>query len=241
LSTREVYQILDNIALSGTEGIVFGGGEPTLREDFLQIAKYASKRLDLFVALNTHGQLLADRKYVKALAEAGVAQIKISVDGLKESHDWNRGSGTFEKCIQALKNCVEEKISSVWLLATISRLNYAEIPQLLRLGLDLGVDVGMVQLLPVGRGKERKDLMLTREQTRDWQRFMFEQQKIHGVTRVQFEDRYQIGEDEYALSVAANPNKVGTFIDTPAGCITGIWQYIITATGKVGHRRCDCS
>lgn len=234
LTTKDIYRILDNIVQAGTQAVVFGGGEPTLREDLLQIAKYASKNLDLFVALNTHGQLLADKSYVKALARAGFTQIKISVDGLEESHDWNRGSGTFEKCIQALKNCAEEGIPSIWLLATISQVNYEEVPQLIKLGLDLGVDVGMVQLLPIGKGVGRKDLMLTREQTREWQRFMFEQQKIHGVTKVQFEDRYQICEDEFALSVAADPYKQArTFFDTPAGCITGIWQYIITAEGKV--------
>jgi radical SAM protein with 4Fe4S-binding SPASM domain len=62
---------------------------------------------------------------------------------------------------------------------------------------------------------------------------MVEQQKIYGWQRIQFEDRYQISEDSYALRVAADPDRVGDFTDTPCGCITGIWQYIIDASGKV--------
>ena len=232
LTTQEAYRLLDNIAEAGTRAIVFGGGEPTLRDDLLDIASYASRQKDMFVALNTHGQSL-NKKYVKALARAGFSQVKVSVDGLKESHDWNRGSGTFEKCIRALKNCVEEGIPSVILKATISQLNYEEVPQLIKLGTDLGVEVGMVQILPIGRGKASKDLMLTREQTREWQRHLFKQQDIYGISKVQFEDRYQICEDEYTLTVAANPNISGTFYDTPVGCITGIWQYCINASGKV--------
>jgi radical SAM protein with 4Fe4S-binding SPASM domain len=233
LSTREVLKAIDNMAAAGTQAIVFGGGEPTLREDLLQIANYAVKQHSMYVALNTHGQKLADRHYVRALAGAGFSQIKISLDGLQKSHDWNRGEGTFQQCIQALKNCVDEEFPSVWLIATISKLNYKEIPELLNLGMELGVEVGMVQLLPLGRGKDIMDLMLTTKQTMNWQRYLFEQKKVHGGNKVLFEDRYQICEDELALKVAINPKQTGTFLDTPAGCITGIWQYAVGADGKV--------
>jgi len=232
LTTQEIYALLDNIAEAGTQAIVFGGGEPTLREDLVEVMHYAARYKNMFVALNTHGQWL-DRKYVTRLVNAGVSQVKVSVDGLKESHDWNRGEGTFDKCIQALKNCVDAGIKSVIWIATISQMNYDEIPQMVKMAMDLGVDICMVQLFPGGRWKGKTDLMLTREQVRDWQRYMVEQQNIYGWTRIQFEDRYQICEDCYALKVAADPSRVGDFTDTPAGCISGIWQYIINASGKV--------
>ena len=232
LTTQEIYALLDNIAEAGTQAIVFGGGEPTLREDLVEVMHYAARYKNMFVALNTHGQWL-DRKYVRGLVNAGVSQVKVSVDGLKESHDWNRGEGTFDKCIQALKNCVDAGIKSVIWIATISQMNYDEIPQMVKMAMDLGVDICMVQLFPGGRWKGKTDLMLTREQVRDWQRYMVEQQNIYGWTRIQFEDRYQICEDCYALKVAADPSRVGDFTDTPAGCISGIWQYIINASGKV--------
>ncbi|MBE0415742.1 MAG: radical SAM protein [Dehalococcoidia bacterium] len=232
LTTREVYHLLDNIAEAGTQAIVFGGGEPTLREDLLEVMHYAARYKNMFVALNTHGQWL-DSNYVRGLVDAGISQVKVSVDGLKESHDWNRGEGTFEKCIQALKNCVDAGIESVIWIATISQLNYEEIPQMIKRAMDLGVAICMVQLFCGGRWKGRRDLMLTREQTRDWQRYLVEQAKIYGWERIQFEDRYQICEDECALRVAGNPCRIGDFMDTPCGCISGIWQYIINASGKV--------
>lgn len=232
LTTQEIYALLDNIAEAGTQAIVFGGGEPTLREDLVEVMHYAARYKNMFVALNTHGQWL-DRKYVRGLVNAGISQVKVSVDGLKESHDWNRGEGTFDKCIQALKNCVDAGIKSVIWIATISQMNYDEIPQMVKMAMDLGVDICMVQLFPGGRWKGKTDLMLTREQVRDWQRYMVEQQNVYGWTRIQFEDRYQICEDCYALRVAADPCRIGDFTDTPAGCISGIWQYIINASGKV--------
>jgi radical SAM protein with 4Fe4S-binding SPASM domain len=233
LSTREVYKALDNIAKAGTEAVVFGGGEPTLRKDLLEIVNYAVKNHDMFVAINTHGQALTDKRYVRALSRAGVNQVKISVDGLEKSHDWNRGKGTFKNCIQALKNCVEEEFPSVWLIATVSQINFDEVPELIEFCAGLGVEVGMVQLLPLGRAGDLKNLMLTKEQTREWQRIMFEKKKFYGGNNVLFENRYQICEDERSLKVAVNPDKTGTFVDSPVGCISGIWQYLVGADGKI--------
>jgi len=232
LTTQEVYDLLDNIAEAGTRAIVFGGGEPTLRPDLLDVMRYAARYKGMFVALNTHGQHLT-RTLVRGLANAGVSQVKVSVDGLRESHDWNRGTGTFDKCVQALKNCVDIGIGSIIWIATISQKNYHEVPQMVEMAMGLGVDICMVQLFPGGRWKGRSDLLLTTDQVRDWQRFMVEQQNVHGWQRIQFEDRYQICEDCHALEVAADPNRIGDFTDTPCGCVTGIWQYIIDASGKV--------
>ena len=231
LTTDEVYRLLDNIAEAGTRSISIGGGEPTLREDLLDVVRYAARYKFMFVALNTHGQYL-DKKYVDRLALAGIRQVKVSVDGLQGSHDWNRGDGTFEKCIQALKNCAEAGIPSVIFIATISQLNYEEIPHMVKLAMDLGVDIAMVEFLTLGRGKERKDLVLTKEQTRDMQRYLFEQQSVYGWSRIQFEDRYQIAEDEFSLKVAIDPHRPCGWCEFPSGCITGLWQYCITADGK---------
>lgn len=233
LSTKEILEMIDNISEAGTNAIVFGGGEPTLRKDLLQVANYAANRYDMFIALNTHGQSLIDKHYVSALESVGFSQIKVSVDGLEKTHDWNRGAGTFKKCIQALENCVTVGFPSIWLLATISKLNYGEVADIVKLGIDLGVQVGMVPLLPLGRGQAYKDLMLTKEQTREWQRLLFEQKELYGHDRVLFEDRYQICEDGCSLCVATDPDRIGTFIDSPSGCVTGIWQYLIGADGKV--------
>lgn len=232
LSTRECYQVLDNIEESGTTAVLFGGGECTLREDLLQIVDYAANKKGLFVGINTHGHKLVDRLFVQSLKLAGVSQIKIAVDGLQESHDWNRGKGAYAKCMQALQNCVDVGIESVQAIATISKKNHAEVPEMIKRDMEMGITSAQFPLLPVGRGKQCKDLMLSKEELRDWQQYMFEQQKIHGVYSIQTEDRYQITEAKGALMVAANPDRNQGYGDTPAGCICGIWSYAISADGK---------
>jgi len=70
LTTQEIYALLDNIAEAGTQAIVFGGGEPTLREDLVEVMHYAARYKNMFVALNTHGQWL-DRKICEGIGECG--------------------------------------------------------------------------------------------------------------------------------------------------------------------------
>jgi MoaA/NifB/PqqE/SkfB family radical SAM enzyme len=79
LGTQEVFTIIDNIAEAGTEIVMFAGGEPTLRKDLTDIVGYASSRIN--VAMNSNGYLL-DERLCWDLAMAGLAQVKISVDGL---------------------------------------------------------------------------------------------------------------------------------------------------------------
>jgi radical SAM protein with 4Fe4S-binding SPASM domain len=230
LSTQEVLRIIDNIAEAGTQAIVFGGGEPTLRRDLPRIVEYSSKYMS--VAINTNGQAL-DRDYIGKLAKGGLSQIKISIDGMPETHDWNRGKGTFEKAIEGLRYCKAAGIPTVIMIATISQLNYKEVPNMVKLAMELGVDFSMVEFLPLGRGIEEKDWGLTPEQTKELQRYLMEARRLYGTRRIIFENRYIIAEDDHAQKICADPDKpVGVF-DFCVGCPNGIYQYCINATGKI--------
>lgn len=230
LSTTEILPIIDNIAEAGTEAIVFGGGEPALRRDLVEIVQYSSRYMS--VAMNTNGQAL-DQHYIEQLARAGLSQIKISVDGLQETHDWNRGKGTFDKAIEGLKAAKAAGISRVILIATISQLNYREVPGMVRLAMELGVDFSMVEFLPLGRAVQEKGWGLTKDQTRELQQYLREAQRLYGAKRIIFENRYIIAEDEHAQKICIDPNKPVNLFDFCVGCPNGIYQYCINATGKV--------
>ncbi|KFD41225.1 hypothetical protein HY02_05425 [Peptococcaceae bacterium SCADC1_2_3] len=180
LSTKDVYAILDNVAEAGTIAIQFAGGEPTLRDDLADLIWYATEIKGMFIALNTNGTLLDDRS-IKRLAASGLGQVKVSVDGLKESHDWNRGKGTFERAINALKGFKTAGVPSVILIMTLSKINYHELPEMIALCRDLGVQFTMVEFLPLGHAHGEKDWVLTKEQRKETQRYLFTLQKKRGI------------------------------------------------------------
>ena len=64
------------------------GGEPVLRYDVIKLAE------DYFpyVFIFSNGQIKLPKEFKR--------RIILSLDGLKEKHDWNRGKGSFEKAVR---------------------------------------------------------------------------------------------------------------------------------------------
>lgn len=145
LDTDEVKRIIDHLKASGVvDTILFGGGEVTTRADFLEIVRYASER-GLTVWLTTNGQLLDD-DLLDALMQSKLGAISVSIDGgTSETHEWLRGSGTFDRALDCLHRIGEAKRRSassacVQLSFTLMQKNMYEAEPVGRLCSALGVD-----------------------------------------------------------------------------------------------------
>lgn len=78
MSYSQVEKLLFNLKNMGCQGVTFSGGEPTLREDMVQIIECASKKCNMNVSLNTNGYLLG-KKLSREYIEAGLNNITISI------------------------------------------------------------------------------------------------------------------------------------------------------------------
>jgi len=153
LSTAEAKHFVDEL-LEYKPIIILTGGEPLLRSDVYDIAKYASGH-GLSVVLATNGTLLTP-DIAKKLKDVGIQRVSISIDGsTKETHDIFRGeTGAFEAAlfgIDILKNAgISFQINT-----TITKRNLTEIPNIYELALELGASALHIFLLvPTGRGEE---------------------------------------------------------------------------------------
>jgi heme b synthase len=153
LSTAEAKHFVDEL-VEYKPIIILTGGEPLLRSDVYDIAKYASGH-GLRVVLATNGTLLTP-DIAKKLKDVGIQRVSISIDGsTKETHDIFRGeTGAFEAAlfgIDILKNAgISFQINT-----TITKRNLTEIPNIYELALELGASALHIFLLvPTGRGEE---------------------------------------------------------------------------------------
>ena len=90
LSTEEAKRLLDEIADWRIKLLIFDGGEPLYRDDFLDIARYASLK-GLRVVIGSNGTLI-NPEVAEQLKSSGVMAVQISIDGAEaQSHDWFRG------------------------------------------------------------------------------------------------------------------------------------------------------
>lgn len=89
----------------GCRTLTISGGEPTIRSDFLEIAKCANS-LGLEIILQTNARLLSDPLFCEKTIAAGIFDFYVSLHGSdKEIHEQlTRREGSFEETVQGIKN-----------------------------------------------------------------------------------------------------------------------------------------
>jgi len=101
LSVPEIREIVNQAMKLGLIHINLTGGEPSLRQDLLEIIR-ACRPGENMVSLVTHAFTLT-RDSIKALKKAGLNTMQISLDSAdRETHDRLRGiTGCYDKALQA--------------------------------------------------------------------------------------------------------------------------------------------
>ena len=158
LTTVECFALIDEMKALGTEMLILTGGEPLLRKDIHDIAKYASES-GIWVVMGTNGVLITD-KIVQKMLECGVKGVGISIDSLDpEKHDGFRGGPkSWEYSVRALEICRAHGLE-VLVQTTITEANYDEIPQLIDFARDKGAwSFNLYFLVQTGRGQKMNDL-----------------------------------------------------------------------------------
>lgn len=103
LDTESWKKIINDLSKAGCVWICFSGGEPLVREDFLELYSYA-KRKGLIVSLITNGLGFKD-KIIDCLVKSPPRLIEISLNGLSEKvyESVTLKKGSFLKVMQIIK------------------------------------------------------------------------------------------------------------------------------------------
>lgn len=171
LDTEAALGLLEQIAAVGQPIVILTGGEPLLRSDIFEVAKYGTQK-GLRMVMAPNGTLITP-KSAQQMAKSGIKRISISLDGAtRESHDRFRGvEGAFDGSLQGLRLAqaagIEFQINT-----TITKTNLDQIPSIQDLAVNLGAVAHHIFLLvPTGRGKYIADQEITAqeyEQTLNW-------------------------------------------------------------------------
>jgi len=158
LSTDEAFRLIDEIADFAKPILILSGGEPLMRGDVYEIARYGTRK-GLRVVLATNGTKVTDEVALN-LKDAGIARISVSIDGANaETHDAFRGMpGAFDGAMRGIEAITNAGIS-LQINTTIAKTNIDEIPKILDLSIELGADALHIFLLvPTGRGMEEDEI-----------------------------------------------------------------------------------
>ncbi len=157
LTTTQARAFIDEIVSMGKPILILSGGEPLVRADVFELAKYGTEQ-GLRVVLATNGTLLTP-DIVKKLIDSGVQRVSISIDGSSaQTHDAFRGvPGAFDGAMRGIGYLSDAGLD-FQINTTITKRNLEEIPAILELATDLGAKAHHIFLLvPTGRGEGLKD------------------------------------------------------------------------------------
>ncbi|MCK5583774.1 MAG: radical SAM protein, partial [Elusimicrobiales bacterium] len=118
------------------------GGEPTLRKDIGKIASFARKIGYPCVKVCSNGSMMAQKDYVRYLADSGVNMFDVSLHGVNDSiHDKLVGSkGAFKKAMKAADN-IKAIGKELGTNQVVNRLNYKTFPDFFKMALvDMGIN-----------------------------------------------------------------------------------------------------
>ncbi len=156
LSTDEVLAVMRDLRAFGVPALILSGGEPLLRKDLFEIAAHA-REMRFYVGLSTNGTLIDDA-LARRIAAAKFDYVGISLDGIGATHDHFRGQqGAFDASLAGVRRLMALGIK-VGLRFTITRDNAGELPAMLRLVDDEGVDKFYLSHLNyAGRGNKNRE------------------------------------------------------------------------------------
>lgn len=125
-STKEVKSIIDNFRSNEPAkppGLQFSGGEPTIREDLLELIEYANKVGFRHIEVNTNGIRLAQSiDYCRELVDAGAKAVYLQFDGLtSDVYLKTRGLDLLEVKKRVIENCRKIGFDAIVLVPTIIR------------------------------------------------------------------------------------------------------------------------
>lgn len=159
LSRDELFEVADQLARLGTREVTLIGGEAYLRPECADLIRHLVG-LGIRVTMQTGGRGFHARR-AKALADAGLSAVGVSIDGMEAEHDELRAAtGSWQAAMRALEVARDHGLI-LTANTQINRLNRHALPELVEELRIRGVRAWRGHLTtPMGRAADRPEWIL---------------------------------------------------------------------------------
>jgi len=139
LTTEQWKEVINRLQRVGVFILTFTGGEPTLREDLIELLLYAQNK-GMVTGLVTNGRKLKDKTYVSALEKSGLDFVQVTLESHEAKiHDsMTATKGSWKETVAGIKNAVPSQIYTTT-NTTLSKQNAPDFLETLDFLKDLGV------------------------------------------------------------------------------------------------------
>ncbi|WP_069592943.1 tetraether lipid synthase Tes [Methanosphaera sp. WGK6] len=144
-SQDEIRQMLKNLRKNRpvpTTAIQYAGGEPTVRDDIVELIKIAKEEGFTHTQIATNGIALANNENLaQELKDAGLNTVYLQFDGItEEPYIKTRNANILGKKIEAIENCRKANLGIVLVPTLVTGINDDQIGDIIQFALD-NIDV----------------------------------------------------------------------------------------------------
>lgn len=166
IDTEIVFKLLDELTndFSNEEFMIcLTGGEPLLHPEFESIVRKIND-CDIPWGMTTNAVLI-DKEMAAKLKMLRLGSISISLDGLKEEHEWlRRIPGSFEKTVDGIKNLHNSGID-VQVTTVVHKKNFDKLEAMYNFMRELDIrSWRLINVDPIGRASKLDDLILSKDE-----------------------------------------------------------------------------
>ena len=201
--------------LYGVKRIIITGGEPLMRDDVIEIAKYAKKLQFKIISLATNGVLIKPN-LAQNLASF-VDYVDVTIDGPRKIH--NRIRGEYDTIINGIR--MLQNVGIAFSIVTVLfRENVDSILHICQIADVLGAKKLKI-LLPIAKGKGKNvisELLSSDELLDTFQKIRFEKERNGWRLRITLTDWNKVGEG-HAILVHPDGDVVASPVPSKENCI----------------------
>ena len=162
-STEEALAFIDDIAEVAAPVLVLSGGEPLLRPDIFEIARYGTQK-GFRMCVATNGTLVTN-EIVEKMNDAGIKICSLSLDGSTAAthDDFRKQPGAFEATLSAAETFHRNGMQFI-VNSSFTNRNKHDIEATYRLAKSIGAHAWyMFMIVPTGRGQEIMDELIGKD------------------------------------------------------------------------------
>lgn len=168
LSKEKIFKLINDACENyNIKNIAFTGGEPTLREDFLQVVKFA-KMFSGNVSITTNASYIKTQEDAFKLIESGINRFTISYHGIGTHSNYvgiNNAEENTKKAINYLKTANKDILIKIGMLLTNKTIDniYEMINYCKKMGVILYLELPD-DSIPIFENDIKNEYMLSKEQ-----------------------------------------------------------------------------
>lgn len=233
IKNGDIFKLIDGLSQLNCPTLALTGGEPLLREDIVQIVKYASSK-NIKTRIQSNGLLLT-KEIADELKKAGLFSFGIGLDAsTPEINDKIRNKkGALLKAIESIK-ILKERNMKVHVEFTVTKLNLNNLTETLNLLEELGVDTFLARAA-IFTGRARPDDPLFQISLSEYKNFL---EKL-SEERLKRKITLNCQDPLYHLADESIVNKLKNYGDIYSGCLlsgctAGLNMIHIRSNGEIG-------